>query len=98
MKTETQSTLTIMGVALKRPTFWQFTRAVIIGTVFWVALTVSGFASTDRSAALATLIAMIYGSILPSFGIDYTQGRHYLLLIAGITLISLFHQLLSLSL
>ncbi len=74
----------LAGIELKRPTFWALTRAVGFGAVLWIILTLSPIGSTSPVVAGAHLVAIIFGCLCSTVGIDVTQGgRHLVLNIAG---------------
>lgn len=83
------------GVALKRPGFWAFTRAIWVAVALWGVLTISPLGAKDAVGAGANLLAIVFGCVSNELGIDVRRGgRHLALNIAGcVVALGLYHGL-----
>ncbi|MBC3871499.1 hypothetical protein [Undibacterium oligocarboniphilum] len=85
--------MTILGIELRRPTYWEFTSAVVFGVAIWSALVILGWSSETRIGAGANLAAIVFGCVSNAIGIEVKKGgRHLAVNVLGcILVLALYH-------
>ena len=74
----------LMGVELRRPGPWGVTFAVALAVLLWALVVLSGLGPSTKVAAGSALVAMLWGTISASVGIEAAKGgRHLALNVAG---------------
>lgn len=88
----------VLGVEIKKPSFWEATLSVAIGVGLWCALMFSPLASSDAREAGSVLAVAVFGSLTSAMGIHVGKGwRHLALNVAGsIAVLVIYHAIASL--
>lgn len=70
----------IFGIELHKPTLQSLTGACLVGVLLWVVIVFAGVGSMTSNEAGAILVAIMFGCVSNSIGIDVTKGFKPLLL------------------
>lgn len=85
--------MTIFGCELRRPSFSELTVATAAGVALWLTLVLLGFVTLESTSADGMLVAIIWGCISNTLGINANKGwRPILLIVVGCVLVLLIYQ------
>jgi hypothetical protein len=72
--------MTLIGIEIKRPSFWSLTQAVGVSVGVWLLLTLSQLGAKNAVDAGANLVTVVFGFVSNVIGIDVTRGGRHLAL------------------
>jgi hypothetical protein len=70
--------MTLFGIEFKQPSFWRFTRAVVIAIILfiiWAMIRAVGDVPTTEAGGAAYLAALLTGTVFQSMGVNAIQGK-----------------------
>lgn len=88
--------MTLIGIEIKRPSFWSLTQAAGVSVGVWLLLTLSPLGAKNAVDAGANLVTVVFGFVSNVIGIDVTRGGHHLALnIAGCVVVLVMYYALA---
>jgi hypothetical protein len=68
----------VIGIELRKPGPWGITFAVVLAVLLWAMAVLSGLGPSTKVAAGSALVAMLWGTISASIGIEAAKGGRHL--------------------